>query len=85
MSTPAPKTSNKFARYRAKKREQGLRQIRLWVPDVHAPGFQERLDEQLRAARDSEEEREVMAWVEAVTADMQLPPYGDPDPTKQTT
>ena len=34
---------DKFRRYRAAKREQGLREIRLWVPDTRNPDILARL------------------------------------------
>ena len=60
---------SKFARYRARKKAQGLREIRLWVPDVNAPGFQERLDRETAAINASRSGREALDWIEEVIAD----------------
>ncbi len=79
MSDPARLTSSKFARYRDRKRKEGLKLVRLWAPDPNAPGFQDRIDEQLRAARVSSEEREIMDWIEAAMAELVLDPYDDPN------
>jgi hypothetical protein len=59
---------SKFARYRARKKAAGLRELRMWVPDVHARGFQKRLDRAVAAINASPDEAEVMKWSEAATA-----------------
>jgi hypothetical protein len=41
MNDLSPKRHDKFRAYRARKKAAGLREIRLWVPDVNAPGFWE--------------------------------------------
>lgn len=66
MNDHAP---NKFARYRARKKAAGLREIRMWVPDVSAPGFQERLNDQIARINASRSSREALDWIEAVAAD----------------
>lgn len=76
IARPPP---DKFARYRARRRSDGLKLVRIWAPDPNAPGFQDRLDAQLRAARDSDDERDVMDWIEAVSAELVLDPYDDPE------
>ena len=51
-SQPAPNEQpSKFARYRARKRAQGLRLKRMWVLDTSAPGFQEEVNRQLAILR----------------------------------
>lgn len=69
MNESSPARQDKFRRYRARKRAKGLREIRLWVPDVHAPGFQERLDQQVAAINASKSSREALDWIEEVMAD----------------
>ena len=70
---------SKFARYRARKRAQGLRLKRMWVLDTSAPGFQEEVNRQLAILREAPEQKEVMDWLEAMTAEVELPPYHWPD------
>lgn len=88
MAEPSPKHPDKFARYRDRKRAQGMKLLRLWTPDPSAPGFQDRLDRQLREARETEDERQVMTWIAAVTADVPLDPYEetgeDAEPTNSS-
>jgi hypothetical protein len=61
---------SKFARYRARKKAKGLREIRMWVPDVNAPGFQERLEAQIDRINASEDERQVMVFCEAAAEEI---------------
>ena len=58
--------TDKFRRYRAKKKAQGLREVRLWVPDVHAPGFGAEADRQAKLLRGTPGERDAIAFIEAV-------------------
>lgn len=58
---------NRVARHREKLRRQGLRPIQIWVPDTSAPGFAEEARRQSLAIRDSPEDAEIMAWLEAVS------------------
>jgi hypothetical protein len=62
--------ASKFARYRARKKAQGLRELRMWVPDVDAPGFQERLDREIAAINASKDNADVMKWCEAAAAEV---------------
>lgn len=57
---------SKFARYRARKKAQGLREIRMWVPDVKAPGFWERSVAAAAILRDAPEEEETVRFIEAL-------------------
>jgi len=76
MSSPAAKAAqSKFARYRAAKKKQGLKLLRIWVPDVNAPGFAEEAARQAALLRGAPEEAEVLAFIEAATADGNLEPY----------
>lgn len=52
--------------YRARMREKGLRPIQLWAYDTSAPGFREEIERELEVIRDSEEEAEVLDWIEKV-------------------
>ena len=39
MNDASPVKPDKFRAYRARKRAQGLREVRLWLPDIHSPTF----------------------------------------------
>jgi len=69
MNDASPERQDKFRRYRARKKAQGLREIRIWVPDVNAPGFQERLDGQIARINASRSSQEALDWIEAAVAD----------------
>lgn len=45
MTAPAKPRQDpaKFRRYRERMRARGLKEVRLWVPDLDAPGFRARL------------------------------------------
>lgn len=62
--------ASKFARYRARKKAQGLRELRMWVPDINDPGFQKRLDQAIAAINASDEEAEILRWCEAAAAEV---------------
>ena len=61
---------DKFSRYRARRKAAGLREMRMWVHDVNASGFQESLDDQIARINDSEDEREVMIFCETAAEEM---------------
>lgn len=56
---------DKFRRYRATRREHGMKLLRVWVPDPHAPGFREEAQRQALLLRGAPEEREALDFIEA--------------------
>lgn len=76
MPRTAPQNAqSKFARYRASKKKQGLKLLRIWVPDVNAPGFAEEVARQAAIINAAPDDAEIMAFIEAATADLNLEPY----------
>lgn len=69
MNDHSPVLADKFRRYRDRKKAQGLREIRMWVPDVDAPGFQDRLDREIAAINASMSNREALDWIDGVVVD----------------
>jgi Protein of unknown function (DUF3018) len=69
MNNLSPKRTDKFRAYRARKKAAGLREVRLWVPDVKAPGFWERSVLAATILRDAPEEEETMCFIEALQAE----------------
>lgn len=55
--------------HRQRLREQGLRPIQIWVPDVRAPEFVAEAHRQSALIAASEHEVEDQAFVEAISAD----------------
>ena len=46
---------NRTRRARSALRQRGLRQIKLWVPDIHGPGFTAELARQVRESEQHDE------------------------------
>ena len=70
MNDLSPNRPDKFKAYRARKKDAGLREMRIWVPDVNAPGFWERSVLAAAILRDAPDEEETMLFIEALQADM---------------
>ncbi|WP_309610857.1 antitoxin MazE-like protein [Sphingomonas sp.] len=70
MTEASPERQDKFRAYRAKKKAQGLREVRVWVPDTRTPGFQEAIDRACRAINASEDSRRVQREIDAMTAEL---------------
>lgn len=51
--------------YRARLREQGLRPVQVWVPDVDSPGFRTALRRQIRRL-DAAQEADALDFISAV-------------------
>jgi hypothetical protein len=58
---------DKFKRYRASRRARGMKLVRVWVPDPHAPGFREEAERQARLLRGAPDESDALDFIEAVT------------------
>ena len=56
---------NKFQRHRASRLARGLKLIRVWVPDPHAPGFREEAHRQAMLLKGAAEEDEALRFIEA--------------------
>ena len=56
---------SKFQRFRAGKRRQGMKLLRIWVSDPHASGFKEEAARQAALLRAAPEEFEALAFIEA--------------------
>ena len=65
MARATARQESKFARYRQNKRRQGMKLLRIWVPDPNAPGFAEEVSRQAALLRDAAEEDEVLEFIEA--------------------
>jgi hypothetical protein len=56
---------NKFQRYRANRRAEGMKLLRVWVPDPRAPGFRQEAERQAMLLRNAPEERDALDFIEA--------------------
>ncbi len=68
MPTKPNSPHQKMRNYRARLREQGLKPVQIWVPDVNAPGFRVEIRRQLRRL-DPADEAEALAFISAVAED----------------
>jgi Protein of unknown function (DUF3018) len=69
MNDLSPQRADKFRAYRARKKAAGLREVRMWVPDVTAPGYWERSVLAAAILQNAPEEEETMLFIEAMQAD----------------
>jgi hypothetical protein len=56
----------KVREHRERLRAQGMRPIQIWVPDVHAPGFEAEARRQSLLVAQSPEEAEIQAFIDSV-------------------
>ena len=69
MNDASPTRQDKFRRYRERKKAAGLRQVRMWLPDVNAPGFREEAERQAGLLRGTKGEKEALELTEALRAE----------------
>ncbi|MGH3630299.1 MAG: antitoxin MazE family protein [Sciscionella sp.] len=62
-------TRERVREHRRRLREQGLRPVQIWVPDVRAAEFVAEAHRQSAAVADSENEAENQAFVDAISID----------------
>jgi hypothetical protein len=62
-------TAIRVRAHRQRLREQGLRPIQIWVPDVRSPQFAEQAHRQSLAVASSRHETEDQAFIDALTED----------------
>ncbi|MGP6157513.1 MAG: antitoxin MazE family protein [Vulcanimicrobiaceae bacterium] len=74
-SAPQPKPSRQKVReHRKRLREQGLRPIQIWVPDVRSPAFRLEAHRQSLAVAESAHAQEDQAFIDAIS---EWPPERD--------
>ena len=70
MSDLSPERTDKFRTYRARKKAAGLREVRMWVPDVHSPEFLAKLAKDMETTSIQEDEQDATIFIELLTADL---------------
>jgi len=74
VSAPKPEPSCAEVReHRERLRQQGLRPIQIWVPDVRAPAFRSEARRQSLAVAASSRAGENQAFIDAASADPDEP------------
>ena len=66
-SKSAKSSREKVRKHRQRLREQGLRPIQIWVPDVRSPKFAAECRRQSRLIARSEGEKEDQAFIDAIS------------------
>jgi hypothetical protein len=64
-----PPARDRVRRHRERLRQQGLRPIQIWVPDVNAPEFAREAHRQSALVAASEQDLDDQAFVDAVSSD----------------
>ena len=67
MATSTRPTRDKVRAHRERLRQQGLRPIQIWVPDVRSPAFKAEAHRQSLAVARSQHENEDQAFIDAVS------------------
>jgi hypothetical protein len=62
---PKPKQTDKFRRYRVSRRAEGLKLVRIWLPDTQAPGFREEASRQAALLRGKPEQEDATGFIES--------------------
>ena len=62
-------TRDRVRQYRQRLRQQGLRPIQIWVPDVNTPEFVREAHRQSALVAASDQDRDDQAFVDAVSSD----------------
>jgi Antitoxin MazE-like len=62
-------TRDRVRRYRERLRQQGLRPVQIWVPDVNAPDFVREAHRQSALVAASDQDQDDQAFVDAVSSD----------------
>jgi hypothetical protein len=67
MPRPAKQDGqDRSSRYRSNKRRQGMRLLRIWVPDPCAPGFAAEARRQAELINSAPDEHDTMDFIEAI-------------------
>jgi hypothetical protein len=69
MNAQTPGKLSKFQRYRASKKAQGLKEVRMWVRDPMSPQVKAEIVAFAQYQRHATEEREIMTFIEAASVD----------------
>lgn len=70
MNDLSPERQNKFRAYRARKKAIGLREVRMWVPDVRSTAFRAKLASDMAATSVQEDEQDAMIFFERLTDEL---------------
>lgn len=66
LSAAGSSADDKFQKYRANKRRQGLKLVRLWLPDPKSATVRRRIRRQCLALRGTPADKEALDFIEAI-------------------
>jgi Protein of unknown function (DUF3018) len=69
MNDASPVKSDKFRAYRARKKAQGLREVRFWVPDMRSAAFKAEARRQAYLLDQSIDEREAAEMMSSLAVE----------------
>lgn len=69
MSSSQERSREKVRAHRARLREQGLRPIQIWVPDVRSPSFREEAHRQSLAVARSQHAEDDQAFIDSISVE----------------
>jgi len=64
--------SSKFRRYRARRKADGMKLARIWIPDPRSPQIAEQALREAESLRGAADEQEILDFIEAATRDLDL-------------
>ena len=67
MATSTSSSREKVRAHRERLRQQGMRPIQIWVPDVTSPAFVKEARRQSRAVARSAQEKDDMNFIESIS------------------
>lgn len=69
MNDASPPRHDKFRTYRAKKKASGMREVRLWLPDVRSAAFKGEALRQAALLDHTEDERQAAATMRQLASE----------------
>ena len=69
MNDASPTRLDKFRTYRARKKASGLREVRLWLPDVRSAAFRDEAKRQAALLDHSADEHRAAAMMRRLASD----------------
>ena len=70
MNDASPARHDKFRAYRARKKAAGLREVRLWVPDIDDPKFRAKLAADMAIPSVLEDEQDATIFIEKLSDEL---------------
>ena len=66
-------SADKFRRYRARRKAEGMKLVRVWIPDPTSPEFAAKAQREAEVLRGAPEEEDALYFIEAAIRDLDPP------------